>query len=132
MFGFGKLDWSDYPNFSADEFACSHCGENKITKELLDQLQKLRTDLDFSFVITSGYRCPEHPVEIKKDTSGTHTQGIAVDILCRGDKAYKIITNASNYGFTGIGVKQKGNNRFIHLDIASLNNGKVRPTVWNY
>ena len=88
--------------------------------------------MDFSFVITSGYRCPEHPVEIKKDTSGTHTQGIAVDILCHGDKAYKIITNASNYGFTGIGVKQKGNNRFIHLDIASLNNGKVRPTVWNY
>ena len=47
MFGFGKLDWSDYPNFSADEFACSHCGENKIKKELLDKLKELRTYLQY-------------------------------------------------------------------------------------
>ena len=126
------MNWELYKNFKAKEFACQHCGKEGISEHLVSNLQNLRTYLDFSFVISSGYRCSEHPVEIKKDTSGTHTQGIAVDILCRGDKAYKIITNAGDYGFTGIGVKQKGNDRFIHLDIASLSNGKVRPTVWSY
>ena len=61
-----------------------------------------------------------------------HATGLAVDILCRGTEAYKIITNACDYGFTGIGVSQKGDNRFIHLDIATHADGKQRPTVWSY
>ena len=89
-----------------------------IKEELLNRLQALRTFLNFSFVVSSGYRCPEHPIEAKKSKPGTHATGLAVDILCRGTEAYKIITHAQEYGFTGIGVNQKGNSRFIHLDIA--------------
>jgi len=71
-------------------------------------------------------------MEAKKSNPGTHATGLAVDILCRGTEAYKIITHAKEYGFTGIGVNQKGNSRFIHLDIADHSEERPRPTVWSY
>jgi hypothetical protein len=60
-----------WPNFKPEEFMC-HCGKcgpgtgllMKATN--LDKLQALRTDCGFSFPISSGYRCPKHPVEKKK------------------------------------------------------------------
>ena len=93
---------------------------------------KSETFLNFSFVVSSGYRCPNHSIEAKKSKPGTHTTGLAVDILCRGEEAYKIITYAQEYGFTGIGVNQKGSGRFIHLDIADHSEERPRPTVWSY
>ena len=54
------------PTFHPEEFACQHCGENGISELLLDKLQLLRTELDFPFKITSGYRCKDHPIEKKK------------------------------------------------------------------
>ena len=29
-----------WENFSIEEFACKHCGENKIEKELIDKITK--------------------------------------------------------------------------------------------
>jgi hypothetical protein len=49
-----------WENFSIEEFACKHCGENKIEHELIDKLQLLRSDVGFPFKITSGYRCADH------------------------------------------------------------------------
>ena len=132
MFSKKTLVWSKYPNFKPEEFLCRHTGKAGIHYKLMENLQALRTDLDFPFVITSGYRSPEHPVEIIKPEPGVHSKGLAVDILCQREQAYKIITNAGNYGFTGIGVNQKGNNRFIHLDIATEVDEEQRPTVWSY
>lgn len=121
-----------WENFNLDEFACRHCGKNLISHNLVDKLQSLRTELGFPFVITSGYRCPKHPNEINKSKPGTHAMGFAVDILSHGEQAYKIVANAPKHGFTGIGVNQKGKGRFIHLDIAEVNHGKQRPTIWSY
>ena len=45
---------SEWKNFRLKEFACKHCGENKIEHELIDKLQSLREDLGFPFVISSG------------------------------------------------------------------------------
>jgi len=126
------MNWELYKNFKPEEFACQHCGKEGIKEELLNRLQALRTFLDFSFVVSSGYRCPNHPIEAAKTEPGMHATGLAVDILCRGTEAYKIVTNACDYGFTGIGVSQNGNNRFIHLDIATQADGKFRPTIWSY
>ena len=95
------MNWELYKNFKPEEFACQHCGKEGIKEELLNRLQALRTFLNFSFVVSSGYRCPEHPIEAKKSKPGTHSTGLAVDILCRGTEAYKIITHAKEYGFTG-------------------------------
>ena len=37
-----------WDNFKLEEFACKHCGENKIEHELIDKLQALRTDCERS------------------------------------------------------------------------------------
>ena len=121
-----------WDNFTLEEFACKHCGENKIEHELIDELQKLRTDCGFPFKITSGYRCCDHPVEIKKSKLGTHALGLAADIGVRGKQALEILSKARNYGFTGVGVNQKGGARFIHLDISKDSEGRPRPHIWSY
>ena len=121
-----------WENFKEEEFACKHCGKNGISHELINKLQSLRTELDFPFVITSGYRCEEHPIEARKKTPGTHAEGLAADIYVRGDKALQIVSKARDYGFTGVGVNQKGNSRFIHLDISEEKTNRPRPHIWSY
>ena len=37
------MNWSDYPNFSAQEFDCTHCGANEMKPEFMAKLQQLRT-----------------------------------------------------------------------------------------
>jgi len=127
-----EIDWEQYPNFSPEEFSCQHCGKNGISQLLLDKLQSLRTELNFPFKITSGYRCKDHPIEKKKINPGAHRDGLAADIKVRGHKAYEVIARASEFGFTGIGVAQKGDSRFIHLDVSAHQVTRPRPWVWSY
>lgn len=123
------LDWSRWPNFSREEMACKHTGRCKISPDLMDALQGLRSQLGVPLYVTSGYRDPSHPVERAKPVPGTHAQGLAADIACDGALAYRILAAAPACGFTGIGVSQKGGERFVHLDIWT---GGPRPNVWSY
>ena len=123
---------SQWKNFKLEEFACKHCGKNEIEHGLVDKLQLLREDLGFPFLISSGYRCSEHPIEAKKSTPGTHAEGIAVDIACSHTQALQIVSAAEGYGFNGLGVNQKGDGRFIHLDIGTVKVGRPRPHIWSY
>jgi zinc D-Ala-D-Ala carboxypeptidase len=54
------MNWADYPNFSAQEFDCSHCGQNEMKPEFMAKLQKLRETYGSPMRVTSGYRCPQH------------------------------------------------------------------------
>lgn len=121
-----KAKWSEYKNFSESEFRCSETGENDMEHGFMLRLQALRSAYGKPMVITSGYRSPKHSIEAKKATPGTHAQGIAADIKCSRGEAHKILKLAMEMGFTGIGVQQKGNARFIHLDT------RDEPTVWSY
>lgn len=123
------MNWSDYPNFSAKEFACSHCGENEMKPDFMAKLQKLRTAYGKPLKITSGYRCAKHPIEAAKSSPGAHASGCAADIGIQGAEAHKLLFLALQEGFTGIGVQQKGTGRFLHLDTLQ---GSTRPTVWSY
>ena len=124
------IEWSKYPNFKASEFACSHCGAQGIQEELVAKIQQLRTKYGKSMRITSGYRCPQHPVEARKTAPGAHALGLAADVGVEGAEAYKVLQIALKLGFTGIGVQQKGSGRFIHLDVR---NGQLPgPVVWSY
>jgi hypothetical protein len=60
------MNWSDYSNFSAQEFNCSHCNANEMKPEFMAKLQKLRETYGSPMRVTSGYRCPQHPIEAKK------------------------------------------------------------------
>ena len=124
------IDWGKYPNFSAKEFACQCCGSEGINEELVAKAQVLRDIYKKPLTVTSGYRCPLQPIERKKSAPGAHSLGLAVDFgVDRGD-AYEVLKIAFSLGFTGIGVQQKGDGRFIHLDIADKQ--LPRPTVWSY
>ena len=124
------IDWGKYPNFKREEFLCQHCKADGIQEPLVAKIQELRNLYGKPMKITSGYRCPQHPIEVKKATPGAHALGLAADIGVEGAEAYKILNLAFLQGFTGIGVQQKGTGRFIHVDIR---NGELpTPAVWSY
>jgi uncharacterized protein YcbK (DUF882 family) len=92
--------------------------------EFLLKLDALRESCGFPFVITSGYRSPDHPIEAVKEIPGTHAQGIAADIkITNSAHRYTIIREALAHGFTGLGVAGD----FIHVDTR----GTV-PVIWVY
>ena len=92
--------------------------------EFLFKLDALRESCGFPFVITSGYRSPDHPIEAVKEIPGTHAQGIAADIkITNSAHRYTIIREALAHGFTGLGVAGD----FIHVDTR----GTV-PVIWVY
>lgn len=122
------MSWN-FNNFKKEEFTCQHCGAEGINVKLVERLQKLRDLYGKPIKISSGYRCDLHPIEAKKKIGGTHNQGLAVDILIEKENAYKLLELAFKLKFYGIGVNQKGKNRFIHLDISEKQN---RPNIWSY
>lgn len=124
------INWGKYPNFNANEFKCSHCGSEGIRESLLDKLQAMRTEYGKPMRITSGYRCPKHPIEAVKTTPGAHALGIAADIGVEGAEAHRVLALAMKHGFNGVGVQQKGSGRFIHVDVRS--NELPSPAVWSY
>ena len=95
----------------------------------MDLIQQLRYEVG-PLNVTSGYRCPQHPIEAAKQAPGSHSTGTAVDIAVSGSRALAVLSGALGLGFTGIGVKQKGPHakRFIHLDRAP----SQRPMLWSY
>lgn len=94
-------------------------------------LDDIRGDCGFPLPVTSGYRCPDHPIEVAKDEPGAHSSGKAVDIRIHGKSALWLIEVALRHGVKRIGVNQKGElgQRFIHLD---ADTDLPSPTIWSY
>ena len=122
-----------WPNFSFAEMACQETGECEINEATMDRMQLLRDYCGLPLTITSGSRRPLHSIEAAKAAPGTHAMGRAVDIACNGVEALDLIEEALEVRFTGFGVQQKGEHRFLHLD--DLKDGEhtaPRPTIWSY
>ncbi len=121
---------SPWKNFSLSELRCK-CGCESLTPntgffQFMDRIQKLRDRVGFPLNVSSAYRCRNHPEEVNKTSVGQHTLG-AIDFTVGYDEAYLVLKTAMDMGFTGIGVKQKGKQRFIHLD------DRTTPArVWSY
>lgn len=119
--------------FDLSEFDCSHCGENKMEPRFIDRLDDLRHRCGFPLRVTSGYRCPEHNQAVSTTgPSGPHTTGWAVDFGISHQDAHTLLTYATDMGFAGIGINQKGGGRFIHLDDLLPPNHSPRPHIWSY
>ena len=128
-----KADFNLYPNFSKEEFDCKHTGNNEMKHSFMSKLQALRTAYGKPMSISSGYRDYSHPVESKKKRkNGAHPTGLAVDIVIARKEAYTLLKLALELGFTGIGIKQSGSSRFIHLDTIEESPSQPRPTIWSY
>ena len=125
------MNWHDYPNFHEAEFRCRHTGEARMVPEFMARLQRLRDAYGKPMQITSGFRHRTHPIEARKATPGAHSLGRACDVAVTGADAIRLIVLAAELGFTGIGVQQKGEGRFIHLDDVPWNI-LPRPALWSY
>jgi uncharacterized protein YcbK (DUF882 family) len=122
-----KID-SEY--FTFDELKCKETGDYDIHPEFLRVLNMLRERCGFAFVITSGYRSPEHSIEAKKASPGAHALGVAVDIKANSQQRFTIMQEATALGVTRFGI----NKSFIHIDIGDwiLPERFPRRVVWAY
>jgi zinc D-Ala-D-Ala carboxypeptidase len=125
------MKWDDYPNFTESEFRCRHTGKCEMRPDFMVRLQRLRLAYGKPMKITSGFRDRTHPVEARKASTGAHALGRACDVSVTGADAIRLMVLAVEMGFTGIGVQQKGEGRFIHLDDVPSNQ-LPRPALWSY
>ena len=114
--------------FSDEELACTCCGTLVFDDKFRDKLNQIREQFG-PMIISSGFRCPNHPLEVAKSRPGEHTTGQAVDVAVSHDRAHELLRIAFEEGIPRIGVQQKGNGRFIHLGVSPNYPG---PTVWSY
>ncbi len=125
--------------FTREELACRHCLEEgrslddacQFSEEFAVLLDEIREQCGFALPVTSGYRCPNHPIEKSKESAGEHTTGFAVDIQVSYAKAFTLLQVAMRHGIHRIGVNQKGSpdSRFIHLGMSPR---FPSPAVWSY
>ena len=125
--------------FKLREFVCNCCGKSKINRtfvKVLDAARAYSKDEDGSdipFIITSGYRCENHPESMayaKRNPGKTseHTKGLAADILVKSSRERAVILAAlMNAGFSRFGI---GHN-FIHVDLADEDQ-KPQGVIWTY
>ena len=73
---------NDTKNFKVSEFACKHCGENKIDQKVLDICQTIRDALGVPVRVNSGYRCEKHNARVGGVKGSFHTKGLAADLSC--------------------------------------------------
>ena len=116
--------------FTRKELECTHCGECHMDERFMQWMVMLRERCAFPFIVTSAYRCPEHPIEQAKKSPGSHSRGVALDIKVSGKRAYTLVREAMDLRFLGIGIYQEGpkESRHVHLDMDT--EGAPRPAVW--
>ena len=119
---------SDFKYFKLEDFDCQETGDNEMDAEFIHKLDQLREACGFPFIITSGFRSKDHSIEKRKEKAGTHAQGIAADIkVSTGNQRYKIVEQAIQMGFTGVGIART----FIHVDSRIVGADKA-PVMWCY
>ena len=119
-----EYEMSDFKYFKLEDFNCQETGENEMSTEFIERLDGLRSVCGFPFIVTSGYRSPNHSIEAKKEMPGQHAQGIAADIkVVGGAQRRLLVEKALDMGFTGVGVDKN----FVHVDIR-----KTTPVLWVY
>jgi zinc D-Ala-D-Ala carboxypeptidase len=128
------LTWSRGSNlpvsthFNAKEFTC-HCGVckfQKISRELVNRLERVRVAYGAPITVTSGYRCVNHQAALRKKGvqtavgTSTHELSHACDIFGADmPKLLKLLEQE----FKSIGIAKT----FYHVD---LRDDKVRR--WAY
>ena len=122
-----------YPHFTDKELSSPDTGSHDMSDIFMVRLEKLRTILGRSFVVTSGYRTPSHNNKVSHTgLTGPHTTGRAIDISVANwyEDVFTLVAAAMKLGFTGIGLNLKGeqSGRFVHLDDLKDN----RPRIWTY
>jgi len=110
-----------WPHFQPQELACrGQPGKDslKVSTELLDKLEALRTQLGRPMTINSGYRTPEYNATLPGSAKDSqHTRGTAVDISMVGHDPAEFYEAAKAVGFKGFGFYPEPHNNFMHIDL---------------
>ena len=112
-----KYVWR-WPNFSASEFACRHCGETYYWSEFFDKIQAVRLELGVPIVILSGHRCSLHNARVGGAPFSQHLK-LAADIAVLDHDRSNLLKACKRAGFTGFGFYHT----FLHIDLG-------RPRHW--
>ena len=62
-------------HFTTDEVKCPCCDRIKVVPGFfrhMEKLEEMRQELGFAIIINSGYRCPEHNVEVGGSVESWH------------------------------------------------------------
>lgn len=128
---------NDLRYFKLSEFTDSEPPyDSKMNQSFLLKLDRLRALCGFPINIKSGYRSENHQDEKDKDKPGTHTRGIAVDIIAYNPRQrLSILKYAMQLGFTGIGIyplhihldSRHGKQVIWVLDYYSINHARDSP-----
>ena len=118
-FSLSEFDSPDLPN----------SGE-QMNKDFLEKLDKLRGMCGFPFIVTSGYRTPDHNKRVGGAPRSYHVKGRAADIHVKhGWQVFMIVSFASRCGLHGIGISfPKHGNGFVHVDDRDIE----KATMWRY
>lgn len=114
-------------HFDSAEFNCK-CSKGCTASpdsELIQRLEKLFSILNArDIIITSGYRCPQHSIDVGGTLNDAHTRNIAADIIAHEQngtqfKSEVIAAAAEKAGFTGIGIIT---DYAVHVDVRNKKN----------
>jgi len=112
--------------FTPDEFDCECCGRNSMDGDFLKKIDEARERAGIPFVVTSGYRCPQHNSDVGGVPDSAHVWGVAADISCTSSRNRMLIVKAAlASGFTRIGIGDD----FVHLD---LDEDLPQNVIWTY
>ena len=107
------------PFFKPEEFQCQCNYENCVdsyqfmNESFLEALFKVRSQIDFPLVVTSGYRCKKHNKAVGGVPFSAHTRGVAVDVSIRSSlQRYELIEQLVYHGLS-FGVYSN----FIHIEL---------------
>ena len=120
--------WDDIKYFKPHELHCQHCGAEEIKLELVEKMDKLRDLYGLPIKITSGYRCPDHPLSVSRPTS-SHIKAVACDFAARTSRErYMLLSLIFEHKlFKRIGINAL--DKFIHVDI---DEDKSQMLTWLY
>lgn len=124
---FKRNEWP-WANFTPDELACRHCGEQFYFPEFMDALQALRVRAGRPINLASGHRCALHNAREGGRPLSQHLR-LAVDIKLRGHNRHELAKMARECGFTGLGYYQN----FLHVDMGRKRHwfgGEVSKKIW--
>ena len=115
-------------NFSSIEISCKcGCGRARITPDLINKLQAMRTIAGMPVTINSAVRCKAHNKAVGGSETSSHLHGEAADIKVENDAQRGVMIPAAiKAGFDRIGISKKG---FIHVDVTKEKNA---PRIWLY
>jgi len=109
-------------HFSTKELDCHckypQCKEQKISKDLIARLEKVREEVEQPLIITSAYRCSPYQADLRAygvntvvAKKSTHESGDAVDVQKKDRDMTGFETICAKY-FDSIGLAKT----FLHLD----------------